>query len=46
MPTDQPDDWLRREADRSVRITAGVEKVSQDFQSYLALVIAAPDVEG
>ena len=45
MPTDEPEDWRRREAERAVRITVGVEKVSQDWRSYLALVIAAPDDE-
>lgn len=42
MTTDQPEDWRRR-AERAVRITAGVEKVAQEWRSYLALVIAAPD---
>ena len=43
MVTDQPEDWRRRSAERAVRITAGVEKVSEEWRSYLALVIAAPD---
>lgn len=40
---DEPDDWSRRSAERAVRIAAGVEKVSNEWRSYFALVIAAPD---
>ena len=43
MATDQPSDWHRREAERAVKIAAGVERVARDWRSYLALVIAAPD---